>query len=290
MNRTLLWVIPFVLALGIATAAEYSVVQGERLTLRTDAYSDDTLWQLSVDYRILGTSFNHRTQLSYPLYPWIDDSVVLDVAPGTYPLYRRVTANDQVSAQLRDTIKVLPRGSKVETPQTSSGSTKGGQAAKPNPAAAPVEQRITIPPIPDVEAGTTFLFPLTISGKGTYAISLPTLGIGTYEAPASVSVDGTKTVNILLHIAENANPGTYTFPLVVGDETIPLRVRVIQYRTQTTQTIPWWIPVALVLILAIVIFLLLALRTRGSQPPRYREPRDPPHTPPTKDEELITYY
>lgn len=277
MARTILWMFSFIMLCSATLAAEFTIESGEALHVSTDAYTNERIAQLAVDYRVLGSSFNHRTQESWPLQPFIDEYLVLNLPPGTYPFYRRVEVNDRVVAQLRDTIVVLPPGSLPED-----------EAAEPSDAESEanttetVKEGIIVPPIPDVEAGTSIMLPITVSGKGTYSIQLPTLAIGTYQAPSTVTVDGTETINILLHIDEDAQPGTHSVPVRIGDEQINLRVRVIRYVPERAQVPAWLILVVLAVVILAV--LLILFTRRGREPPR--APRERNQT----DEDLITYY
>jgi hypothetical protein len=285
MKPAMLWVLSL-LFVGAVSAVDYTVEAGEPFLIKTPAYSTERVREMSVDYRIPGTTFNHRTVENVLFQPYIEEQLILQLPPGTYQLFRRVVVNDRVTAQLRDNIIVVRKGELAEhedPTETRTSRQTNRTTASTADQDRPALPGISISPIPDVEAGTSLLIPVTVSGSGTLPIQLPTLAIGTYETPSSITVDGTDSFVILLHIDEDAQPGTYNIPVRVGDEETTIRVRVIKF---VQPGIPLWV---ILTVLGVIIFAILAVLFTQRRPPRDEPPFEPPRERHHSDD-LITYY
>lgn len=263
-----------VLATSMVVAAEtITVTQGETVRIVVDArIPGGNANELSVSVpamnyvRALRQGVNEETTL--------EDSFVADIAPGRYAMSVRVGRNGETLRFSQYTLEVRARGTTMPTSQTIT--------LIPAPVARESMRAIEIDPIPDKFPGESFVLPVTITGTGTYTIEIPRLGFAHYEAPNPVRIDGKETVPVLIRLHDDISAGMYIIPVTVGDETTSVRIRVIKYKTLSTD---WLVPAGIALIIiALVILFLWAMPNARYQPPR------PPKTPENKDEELITYY
>lgn len=206
--------------------------------------------------------------------------------PGTYPLYTTVTVNGNVVYQVRNDVQALP-GPGSTTVTTANTVPPASNAPATNPS-------ITIPAIPDLTPGTTFVMTVTVRGSGTFDLEIPEFALGTYEAPSQVTVQGMTTVPVLIHVDPHAAPGYYTVPVYVADQTASARVHVIVYHEAI---IPWQtVVIAGIILIVLGLIIIFALRGDGGRPgarPPNR-PRDNSQlgtrTEKNPEGELITYY
>jgi hypothetical protein len=248
----------------VGTAAALDLEPGQPVSVTTELPAG-RYESLSVEYLIPETGFAHERAIADG-----ERSVTTRLQPnldiGTYELIVLTKADRRVVEEEAIPLRVgRPRATQNATPNASANRT---QTSAPR-------TTITIPAIPDVLPGSTFVIPVTISGAGRYELTVPALTFGTYEVPPAVNVNGTRTVPVLVHIDERAGPGLYAVPISANNESVTARVRVIKYREQN---LLWLlIPLGILLVIAGATMIFLS---RRQQPPRRND----------KSDELITYY
>lgn len=258
-----------VLALFLVAATPITVDEGETVVLTANTGSTQSTDAIAAEFSIPRTDINHYITQNNPTSPIIRQPVTFDLEPGDYEMTIRTWVNDRVTNY--DTLDVTVRDRTPQREETTAAP-RGPQA------------RIHIEPIPDTMAGSTFIMPVRISGNGEFMIEIPRLTFAIYEVPGPVYVNGTSVVPVLLHIDEDAEPGTYTIPVRVGDEQTSARLRIIRY--QDNESNLWWILIPVGIIILIAGVLLLLSRNRHERGPgRTHEPTEP-----ADDKELISYY
>jgi hypothetical protein len=242
------------------------VEQGEAIIVQVDTHARRGA-TIAADFSIKELGYNHRITRTHTGSSIIEDELRINAEPGTYILDVQLYVNHAFVRKETMAVTVLGEGDERTT--------------TPPRVRAPAPQgTITIAPVPDVTPGTTLVLPVKITGNGTYELVLPKLDFATYEVPAPVTVRNEATTSILLHIREDAQPGTYTIPVSAGGEETSVRVRVIKYAGEKDYSLLIVLGVFLILIGVLAIILLRR---------RHDDERAPPRTDNDKSE-LITYY
>ena len=292
MKLTLLITILAVLTAGAAFAATQAIniESGDTITVTSQAgFHLGKVSELAVTYTISDLGFYHQVVEKDPKDDTITQDLHIDAPQGTYILTTKLYVNSKLSKTEELFVTVLPDGTlgSPNQPSQPNTGTPNNPANPATPTPIPVGPRptITIPRIPDVEAGSSFVVPVTIQGKGTYELTIPRLEFGTYDIPPYVIVDGENTVGVLLHIDEYATPGIYTLTIGAGGEQATTRIRIIQYHQENF----WWllIPAG---ILLIILGILLFFQTKRQKPYEPVRPQKPQSGPNENTGDIITYY
>jgi hypothetical protein len=256
---------------AVTALEELTITQGDTLLLVTDTHVRNPS-SISADYEIPALHFAYYTKDTNPTSSSIEQPIGLAAPPGQYIMTVTLTVNEQFLRQDKFIIRVI---ADRETQEQQQNTTR-----EQTPVVAP--KKVVIDPIPDVTPGTTLVIPLRITGNGTYELRIPPLSFATYEVPRPITVNGTGTTSVLLHIRSDAKPGTYSIPINASGEVTTAQVRVIKY-VQPAKGYSWLIPLGVgIFIIGVLLIFLLRMNKKRPQPPK----RDDD----TEKSDLITYY
>ena len=259
------------------------VEQGETLPITTNiGPQPGSVSEIAVSYEIPELKFYEFLKHPKPRTSVVTDQITFDMPPGIYLMDIQVWVNKKVVRSQQLFVEVTEQGAPKYVPTTNTNQSVNKTTQKPVVKYNDVSV-FSIPPIPDVTAGTTFIMPVTITGKGTYQLEIPKLSFASYEVPGPITVEKSETASVLIHIDKNAKPGTYSIPVRAGNYETTVRIRIIQYTSPNNWF--WLIPIGIVLVLLGIILILTTRKKNDDLPP----PRPPQERQPESGE-LISYY
>lgn len=274
-NAILIAIIALLAITSVNALQQITVARGQGVTLDIDTGARGVYFETGAQYSIPEIGFANVVKDTNPQSAIITQTLQFDIPAGNYVLQidtevdQQQTRHEEIALTITDSQNtVLQTNSTISMPQ------------------APVEPsaQISIPAIPDLEAGETFVVPVTITGNGVYEIQIPKLDYATYEVPSQITVNGQTTIPVLVHINTNAKPGTYVLEASAGGDSASTRIRIIEYTTRNNNISGILFGVGILLILAgVLLIAFFFIRGKGSEP-RPKKPTD------NSPEELITYY